>query len=459
MRKNSGALLVAVGFLMRLGSVAYQYRYHLNPAADHWRFGWEMGRVARAIYEGHGFASPMYQPSGPTAWMAPVYPLLIATGFKLFGIYTAAAAWFILSLNALFGALTALPIRATARRIFHNDRLANISAWVWTCLPYSIYVAGERIWENTLTTLLAACLIWLTYVVEEEGTYRLWLLWAALWGLAALTSPALLTPLPALGLWIAYASATGSRAPAAGSAAIPSPSATDASAISAMRQHRAHRPWFLQATASALLFFALLAPWTLRNYAQFHRFIPVRDNFWLEVHVGNNGDTRHPCPDAVHPSNSARERQQWTTLGELAYMDAKKVESKQWIRQHPRDFLILSARRALFVWTAFWSTSPYYLDAEPMEYPATAYFSIITLLAAAGFIRARRNGFGPLLCPMLWFLLIFPAPYYVTLPSYDYRHAMEPILIIMATYACATFARRRTRGRSGIHRRVPGCEP
>ncbi len=400
--------MVAVGLLLRLGSVAFQYRYHLNPALDHWRFGWEMGRVGRAIYEGRGFSSPMYQPSGPTAWMAPVYPLLIAAAFKLFGLYTAAAAWCILGLNAVFGALTALPVRATASRLFgpSANREANFAGWLWALLPYSIYVCGERIWENTLTTLLAACLIWLTYAVEQDSGLRHWLLWGAVWGISALTSPTLLATLPALGLWIAY------------------------------RHHRAARPWFWPATAAALVFFAFLAPWMLRNHAVFHRVIPVRDNFWLEVHVGNNGDDRQPCPDAVHPSNSVRERQQWCQLGEIAYMDAKKVEAKQWLRDHPRQFLVLTARRAIFVWTGFWSLRPEYLKGEPMELFATAYFTLMTLLAAAGFVLARRNGLGAMLVPMLLFLLIFPASYYVTHPSYDYRHAMDPILVLMITYTC-----------------------
>jgi 4-amino-4-deoxy-L-arabinose transferase-like glycosyltransferase len=413
--KNSGLLMVAVGLLLRLGSVAYQYRYHLNPALDHWRFGWEMGRVGRAIFEGRGFASPMYEPSGPTAWLTPVYPLLIALGFKLFGLYTAASAWFILILNALFGALTALPIRATVRRLLGvaARREAQFAGWAWTLLPYSIYIAGERIWENTLTTLLAASLICLTYVVQDEPGWLQWTLWGALWGLAALTSPALLSTLPAMGLWIAW------------------------------RHHHAGRKWFRQAAASALVFFAILAPWVVRNYVEFHRFIPVRDNFWLEMHVGNNGDERQPCPDAVHPSNSAHEREQWTSLGEIAYMDAKRLESIQWLDDHPTEFAWLTARRVLFVWTAFWSTSPEYLEGEPMEYFATAYFTALTLLGAAGFVMAWRAGLRSMLLPMLLFLLIFPAPYYITHPSYDYRHAMDPILVIMGTYAYFGFMRRR----------------
>jgi 4-amino-4-deoxy-L-arabinose transferase-like glycosyltransferase len=413
--RNNVGLMVAVGLLLRLGSMALQYRYHLNPALDHWRFGWEMGRVGRAIFEGHGFASPMYEPSGPTAWLAPVYPLLIATGFKLFGLYTAAAAWFILGLNALFGALTVLPIRAIVRRLFGvaAHREAAFAGWLWTLLPYSIYVAGERIWENTLTALLAALLIWLTYAVEEDSGLRLWTLWGALWGVAALTSPALLSSLPFLGIWIAW------------------------------RHKRAGRPWFRQATASALVFCAFLAPWMLRNYQVFQRVIPLRDNFWLEMHVGNNGDDRQPCPDAVHPSNSAREREQYASLGELGYMDAKNVETTQWIDGHPDQFAQLTARRILFIWTGFWSLRLGYLREEPMEPFATAYFTALTVLAIAGFAFARRNRLGPILIPMAIFLVIFPLPYYVTHPSYDYRHAMDPILVILTTHACVEFARHK----------------
>ncbi len=413
--KNTGILMVAGGLLLRLGSVAYQYRYHLNPALDHWRFGWEMGRVGRAIYEGHGFSSPCYRPSGATAWVAPVYPLVIAAGFKLFGLYTAGAAWFILGLNALFGALTALPVRVMVRRVFGKAarREAEIAGWVWTLLPYSIYVAGERIWENTLTTLLAACLIALTYAAEHDGRWRTWMLWGATWGVAALTSTALLAALPGMGLWIAW------------------------------RHQRVGRKWLWQATAAALVFFELVGPWGVRNYERFHRVIPVRDNFWLEMHVGNNGDQRQPCPDAVHPSNSAQEREEWERLGEIRYMDAKKSQAKEYVRQHPGEFVELSARRALFVWTGFWSTSPEYLKSEPMEFLATGYFTLMTLLAASGFVLAWRRGLQAMLLPMLFFLILFPAPYYITHPSYDYRHAMDPILVVMGTYACVEYARRR----------------
>src|SRR5688572_425284 len=46
-------------------------------------FGWETGRVAFSIAIGHGFASPFPEgPTGPTAWLPPVYAYLAAAIFK-----------------------------------------------------------------------------------------------------------------------------------------------------------------------------------------------------------------------------------------------------------------------------------------------------------------------------------------------------------------------------------------
>src|SRR5208283_4896298 len=60
----------------------------LEPQRDHWHFGYEAGRIARSIVQGRGFGSPLFEDTGPTAWMTPVYPYLVAGVFKLFGTYT-----------------------------------------------------------------------------------------------------------------------------------------------------------------------------------------------------------------------------------------------------------------------------------------------------------------------------------------------------------------------------------
>ena len=41
--------------------------------------------------QGKGFSNVFRTETGPTAWLAPVYPLIVAATFKLFGTFTARA--------------------------------------------------------------------------------------------------------------------------------------------------------------------------------------------------------------------------------------------------------------------------------------------------------------------------------------------------------------------------------
>ena|SRR5580704_3423356 len=54
-------------------------------------FGYETGRIARSIALGKGFSSPLNVDTGPTIWLTPIYPYLLAGIFKLFGVYTFAS--------------------------------------------------------------------------------------------------------------------------------------------------------------------------------------------------------------------------------------------------------------------------------------------------------------------------------------------------------------------------------
>src|SRR5215467_14280010 len=110
--------MVAVALAIRLAVVAFLYPERLNPDRDHWRFAGETGRIARSLVQGHGFSSPQQADTGPTAWMTPLYPLLLAGVFKVFGVYTKASAIAMLSLDSLFSALTCIPVFLVARKEF-----------------------------------------------------------------------------------------------------------------------------------------------------------------------------------------------------------------------------------------------------------------------------------------------------------------------------------------------------
>jgi len=122
--------MVLIAMVLRLGFIVIGHTYRFKTLDDNFSFGFEMGRIGRSLAEGHGFSSPFSGSTGPTAWEPPLYPLLIAGVFKLFGVYTRASALVLLTINSLFSALTCIPIFLIGRRCF-NEKVAAWSAWTW----------------------------------------------------------------------------------------------------------------------------------------------------------------------------------------------------------------------------------------------------------------------------------------------------------------------------------------
>src|SRR5260370_39224366 len=89
--------LVALG--LRLAFVPLLVGDLLNPARDHWDFGWETGRIAHTLASGHCFGSPFFGWTVPAAWLGPVYPALVAGFFTVFGTHSSAYASLLLSPN------------------------------------------------------------------------------------------------------------------------------------------------------------------------------------------------------------------------------------------------------------------------------------------------------------------------------------------------------------------------
>src|SRR5260370_1777594 len=128
------------------------------PANLH--YGGETGAIAEAIASGRGFSSPLPLPgirSGPTAWLPPIYPYLLAGIFKLFGIFTYKSSLIIRSIDMAFSAFTCWPVYAIGRRAFGRTA-AILSAWVWALLPDGIFYSVIWTWDTALPGLCMALL-------------------------------------------------------------------------------------------------------------------------------------------------------------------------------------------------------------------------------------------------------------------------------------------------------------
>jgi 4-amino-4-deoxy-L-arabinose transferase-like glycosyltransferase len=398
--------MVIAALALRLVVMGFVYTDRLDPARDHWTFGWETGRVARSIATGQGFSSPYSEPTGPTTLIPPAYTYLVAGVFKLFGIYTTSSALAILTLNNLFSSLTCLPVFFIARRVFGLDAAIR-AGWIWAFFPYAMTLANVTVWETTMTTLLFSLALLATLGLERSTSLSAWLGYGALWGVAALTNPAVLSTLPFLGAWVW------------------------------LRHWRRGENCTGVAVVASLVFLVAIAPWIWRSSRAYGRFVAFRGSLGLEVLVGNSDDTRSPSNWNVLPGENPVEMEKLRRLGEPAYMAEKKREAREVVVRRPLRFAGLTLRRALYTWTGLWDFPPRWslLDSG---LPNVLTYSFVSLLAFAGLRRAiqdRRDGVIPLAIP----LLFFPVAYYLTHSDIRFRHPIDPVVVVFMAYGAMAF--------------------
>jgi 4-amino-4-deoxy-L-arabinose transferase-like glycosyltransferase len=390
-----------VALSLRLVAIAFLYGNTWNSYENHLLFGFEIGRIARSLASGHGYANPMYVETGATAWITPVYPGLLAGVFKLFGIYSKASAFVILGFNSLFSALVCLPIFFMAQRGF-GQTIAVIASWIWAVSPYSIYLTSGFVWETCLSAWLLAILFLWTLELKEHPANGSWLGYGAVWGLAGLTNASVLSVAPFLTLWALYPFWQRNRQPC------------------------------LRAAALVVFgLFVVLLPWQIRNYRALHQFIPLRDNFWLEVAIGNNGHTEGWVDNTAHPSINPQQQAEFVRVGEISYIQEKRREALSFIGQHPGSFLVMCVRRFIYMWTGFWNLDPRNIEIEFYS-PANFYLpASFTLAMLIGLWLAYRDSRETVL-PYLLLFAIYPLVFCITHPEIRYRHVIEPEIVVLA---------------------------
>jgi 4-amino-4-deoxy-L-arabinose transferase-like glycosyltransferase len=406
-------LPVLTALVVRLLVVVFVFHDQTDPADNHAQFGWEMGWVARSIVLGHGFSSPFAPSTGPTALVPPLFPYLLAGIFHVFGLYTAKAAFAILSINSLLSALTCIPIYFSTRYAL-GSRLAALAIWGWAIYPYSIYFSAARVWDYALTGLLFTTCFYLAQRLPYQTKPWTWFGFGAVYGLAMLANPSVL---PLFFIFLTFA---------------------------VFQRRRVGGRWRLHSVLAIVGVAIMAAPWTIHTYRTMHVIQPVRDNFWMECWAGNNGDTFESNAKWAHPASNAREMKRFVEMGETAYLAEKRALAVNFIRQHPAFFAEVSVHRALSFWTGFWSFNPAYLQQEPLQNADIFFCSSMTILMVFGAVLFwRRDWKGAL--PYITLIALFPLTYYVTHASPDYRQPIEPEIVVLAAVGIQGLRRRANR--------------
>ena len=400
--------VVAIALLVRFGWIIIGHTYRFKSADNNFGFGWEMGRIAAALASGQGFSNPFGPATGPTAWEPPLYPYLTAGVFLIFGVYSKASAFALLTINSIFSALTCIPMFLIARRIV-SETVAVGSAWAWALLPNVIFWCTRWIWETSLSALLIAAIFWLALTLEERDGWLPWFEFGLLGGIAALNSTSLLSFLPAAGLWTWY------RRKKRGQRSLPG------------------------IVLTSVVFLACITPWLVRNYQTFGKFIFIRDNFDAELRLGNGNGADGTWMEYLHPTQDAYAMRQYQTMGELAYIALRKRQAVEFITADYARFARLCLKRFIYFWAGSPKTTepPWLNEAKNSLFLAS---SVLTFWGLGRALRLRSHGAWLL----FWLMLLYPAVYYVVYPGQRYRQPIEPEIAILCVFVVTEAGKKAT---------------
>ncbi len=388
-------LVFVVALAIRLFFLTLIPEDALIPNSD-----WELDAIAMSLATEGEFANPYMVPTGPTAHLAPIPPLMLALIYKLFGITMVAG---------VVGWLT--------RMVFQSA--------IWGLLPW----IGERTglgWKAGLTGGLAGALFpqWLAHGEALASVLmgllvvaivRRWdslqrpesggpdsaprtaasLLLGAAFGVSFHVQPVFLVIL------LGYLTFEVWR-----------------------RSDR--RKW---GSAGLVLLGALLVsiPWGVRNYRAFDAVFFVRSNLGLELRMGNHEGATASIDDPhfndwpPHPRTHREDAIKIREWGEVPYMRDSRREALAWIGSHPGEFARLTAKRVAYFWLG------------PLDQPGIALLlAALTGLAILGAVRALPGLPGTRSAALLIPLFAYPLIYYLVPWQHRYRFPIEWILFLLA---------------------------
>ncbi len=393
--------------------------------------GWEARMVAEALAGGHGFSFPgrdrwLFDPDMtrdffPTAWMDPIYPSVLAALMWMFGDYYRLAAAL---LNLFLLAATFMLTYRVSERLM-GSQAALVATMVLALV--SVYPDVTLGMHNTMLATVAILIAAnaLISFTEAPSIRRCAALGASM-GLMALTCPStqLFLPLSAGLIWVMRIGGDRVRA----------------------------RSYALVAFAVAA---AIVLPWTVRNYAQFSEFVPVRTGsgqimFTSMVATGATVDPASlgvsleppwrakSAGEAVYLANYVHDRREALelfqmeyahTVGGTRYEALNEVQRDAWFLGETKRYI--SANLALSMQLAVMNLKRFILIDHEIGVWLCGLAAIAMLIA----IQQRSSAAIVL---SSW-AAAYAAPFLFVCAFFNrYRAPIDPVLVILAVYGVTT---------------------
>lgn len=282
------------------------------------------------------------EPGLPTPCRAPLYPFMLSAVYFIFGKSYVIARL----LQALLGALTCIVFYNTVREMY-EEKVAAISSWILALYPVLIVYTGLILSETLFIFLLAASLMFLARSVKREGLRDIMLSGLFL-GLSALARPTtMLFPMAVLIVLIVGRSRNIVR----------------------------------KFAVFLLVFAAVIAPWTARNYRAFGVFMPVSTGGGINLYCTGRMISGAGWSDGIEEI-----RKKWAVFQEqykgkldpnIQFDNDLKAEGFRMIKNDIPGYVRLTVRRTVPFWVS--SHSAVFGVEKPIkEYlAAKQYFPVV----------------------------------------------------------------------------------
>src|ERR1700692_201517 len=179
-------VIFTCSFVVRLGFDFAVGAYRNGPGALLPRDRSEFVNIAETFARGGGLADPYSLPTGPTAHMPPVYPLLLGSIYRVFalGIVGEIAAH---CLNIFFVSIMYALLPWAAISLGLSVRTGILAGIMGAMVPFHVFVelrGGEYGMVGLALVLLFLATVWL----QRRGrlTFRMGVAYGAMWGAALL---------------------------------------------------------------------------------------------------------------------------------------------------------------------------------------------------------------------------------------------------------------------------------
>jgi hypothetical protein len=333
----SAPIVLIAGLLARIATLAFIDFSTFNWSKPRPDLLMEYGVIARNLAKGLGYSYTWYTSSGtavtlPSAYMPPGLVFIEYGVISLFG-YSITAAIVIFFLQVAMGTTCIWLAGKIAHELFGSQLVTGVTRWIVALYPPFVY-AVMTFGITTFVMLTSFMVLWsalrlIRSIHEKKSTQRISIVLGVSCGILMLLRGE--GPLIVLITLI----------------------------VLAIKLRSVFQQSIRPLAVASIIAFAILAPWTIRNYLVFDKFIPVSANGSFNFWRGNNEVTNgSPLTERGDPFWSTDElwlkAEQQFAKGvdfENNFSAIYREAAFQWIEKHPAETASLALKKGIIFWS------------------------------------------------------------------------------------------------------------